>query len=127
WGNKPGQWTENTRARVSEEVQAVKHWVILRDAYEVFNHGFYDEQEITWFIDPPYEYNYAYKSPIQDYTQLGKLVTNLKGQRIICEAVCPKTGKIPSWLDFKPWAERITSRRKAGEHTHSKELICVLY
>ncbi len=26
WGNKPGQWTANTRARVSEEIHAVKHW-----------------------------------------------------------------------------------------------------
>jgi hypothetical protein len=26
WGNMPGQWTENTRARVAEQVCAVKHW-----------------------------------------------------------------------------------------------------
>jgi hypothetical protein len=26
WGNKPGQFTANTRARVAEEIHGVKHW-----------------------------------------------------------------------------------------------------
>lgn len=123
WGNSPGQWTANTRARVAEEVQAIKHWQVYQDASELFDL----KQEATWFIDPPYEYNYKYKSLVLDYTTLGERITRLNGQKIVCEAVCPKTGKVPEWLDFKPFGERITSRRKPGNNHHSKELICVMY
>ena len=120
WGNKPGQWTANTRARVAEEVQAVKHWHIRADGILYMSRGHWPS---TWFIDPPYKYNYTYKSDPIDYDTLAGLIRVLQGQKIVCEAACPKTGRIPDWLPFQPFGERITSRRKVGEHTHSRELI----
>jgi hypothetical protein len=54
WGNKPGQWTANTRARVSEEVSAVGHW-------HFWNEGEWPKIPATWFIDPPYQFNYQYR------------------------------------------------------------------
>lgn len=119
WGNKPGQWTANTRARVAEEVQAVKHWILRADGMRALS----DYHTATWFVDPPYQYNYQYKSAPIDYGELGRLVRAAQGQKIVCEAVCPKTGAVPTWLPFEPFGERITSRRKATENHHSKELI----
>jgi len=119
WGNKPGQWTVNTRARVASEFGAVTHWKV-RDNGLLALQG---PQEATWFIDPPYQYNYQYRQPAMDYAALAALVQSQPGQRIVCEAVCPKTGAIPDWLPFEPWGSRITSRRKSTNNHHSKELL----
>jgi len=118
WGNKPGQWTANTRARVSEEIGAIKHWVFDANAIQV-------EGPATWFIDPPYQYNYQYRSAPLDYNNLATTVGNLQGQVIACEAICPKTGATPNYLPFTFWQSRITSRRKENENHHSKELLWV--
>jgi len=122
WGNKPGQWTESTRARVSEEIGAIKHWTFVEGgAFETMTSGI----QATWFVDPPYQYNYDYKQRIEDYAHFANVVLELKGQVIACEAICPKTGKVPDYLPFKFWQSRITSRRKANENHHSKELLWV--
>ncbi len=121
WGNKPGQWTANTRARVSEEISAVKHWKFVRNwVAEMPN------KPATWFIDPPYQFNYGYRQPEWPearYEELGGICRALQGQVIVCEAECPKTGRRPNWLPFRSWGNRITSRRKTNEHHHSKELL----
>lgn len=130
WGNKPGQWTANTRARVASEVGAIKHWDIFDDGMLALRMaGILAEGHSgndTWFIDPPYLYNYQYRQAPLDYANLAALVHGVRGQRIVCEAMCPKTGRVPDWLPFVPWAERVTSRRKATQSHHSKELICIL-
>lgn len=119
WGDKPGQWTANTRARIAEQFAAVSHWKIGGiNGLLSFNNS-----ASTWFIDPPYEYNYKYGSSNIDYPTLGAQIKRCKGQLIVCEAVCPKTGAIPTYLPFQFWANRITSRRKVNENHHSKELI----
>ena len=116
WGNKPGQWTANTRARVAEELYAVKHWKVHRIGYGTPG---------TYFIDPPYFYNYRYRFADFDYRALTYDISVIpkKSQIIVCEAACQKTGKIPRWLKFKPFASRITSRRKKTENHHSKEYL----
>ena len=119
WGNKPGQWTANTRARVAEEVCAIKHWQFSHDAFSLMR----SRKEGTWFVDPMYEYNYQYKCAPINYGELSALVEDLRGQVIVCEAVCSKTGKVPNWLPFAPFAKTITSRRKKNENHHSSELI----
>jgi hypothetical protein len=134
WGNKPGQWTENTRARVASEVGAVKHWEVWNDGLEALRYigeqSFgHNAETVTLFVDPPYRWNYQYRqTPWTDenYADLKHLILAVPGQKIVCEAVCPKTGRVPDWLPFKPWAERVTSRRKVGQNHHSKELLCVL-
>ena len=119
WGNKPGQWTANTRARVAEELHAVKHWQVHRIAYKTPG---------TYFLDPPYLYNYRYrfkddfshKALVYDISTIPK-----KSQIIVCEAACQKTGRVPKYLPFKPFGSRITSRRKKTENHHSKEYLYV--
>lgn len=120
WGNKPGQWTANTRARVAEEFHAVKQWLVFRDACYAFAHS---STPATYFVDPPYQYNYQYRQKPIDYGHLAELIQQLNGQKIVCEAVCPKTDRVPTWLPFEFWGSRITSRRKAENNHHSKELI----
>lgn len=123
WGNKPGQWTANTRARVAEEVNAIKHWRFTKDGLSAMK-SIASVDVGTWFIDPMYQYNYQYRHKVgHDYAALGALVKTLPGQVIVCEAVCPKTGKIPAWLPFVHFRESVTSRRKATQNHHSKELI----
>lgn len=119
WGNKPGQWTANTRARVASEFGAVAHWQVRDDGLLALQ----EPQEACWFIDPPYLYNYAYRQPPLDYTALATLIRNQLGQRIVCEAVDPKTGAVPDWLPFREFGSRVTSRRKAENNHHSKELL----
>lgn len=123
WGNKPGQWTANTRSRVANECYLVKHWRIMSDYTEATE----STLEATWFIDPPYQFNYQYGNRPVDYMALAESVKRLNGQVIVCEAVCPKTGSVPQWLPFAQFASRVTSRRKEGCNTHSKELIYEQY
>jgi site-specific DNA-adenine methylase len=125
WGNKPGQWTANTRARVAEEIDAVKHWSFLNvNGCELLHRISTDPA--TWFIDPPYQFNYQYRNttPI-DYNALASRVRKLDGQVIVCEALCQKTDARPTWLPFVDFGSRITSRRKTENHHHSRELIYV--
>lgn len=117
WGNKPGQWTSNTRARVAEELYAVKHWKVRPTPYD---------ERATYFIDPPYQFNYRYRFKNDfDYQNLVEKIDLIpkRSQIIVCEAACQKTGRVPRWLKFKPFASRITSRRKKTENHHSKEYL----
>lgn len=118
WGHLPGQWTESTRARVAEEVYAIKHWRLDQPPAEKVG---------TWFIDPPYKYNYRYRRdlPPFDHQGLADMVRRIhpSSQIIVCEAACPKTGAIPQYLPFRPNHSSVTSRRKATQNHHSAELI----
>lgn len=115
WGNKPGQWTANTRARVAEQVTAIKHWTLAEPTFDVPG---------TYFIDPPYQYNYGYGFKDFDYQQLCALILKIPiGSRIIaCEAACQKTGRIPDYLPFVVSHRQVTSRRKISQSHHSAEL-----
>jgi site-specific DNA-adenine methylase len=121
WGDKPGQWTLNTRARVAAEFHAVRHWKFVSDGLTLLEGG--ADRSATWFIDPPYENNYKYSGWNVDYSTLAGLVKGLQGHVIVCEATCPKTGKFPSWLPFEDFRSTVTSRRKSTQNHHSRELI----
>jgi len=120
WGNKPGQWTENTRARVASEFRAIRHWVVYDDGLPILRTWI---REATWFVDPPYQYNYQYGGRPIDYQELAQMILSRKGQKIVCEAEDPTMGYVPTWLPFEYWGTRITSRRKTENHHHSKELL----
>lgn len=102
WGHLPGQWTNNARERVAHCVGLIRHW----------RFGTLESSEpATRFIDPPYQYNDGYGMPKIDYSALAKRILASKGQIIVCEATCPKTGKVPNWLPFTPFRKVITTRR----------------
>jgi hypothetical protein len=116
WGNKPGQWTENTRSRVAEELHGVKHWEVRRIA---------PDRPGTYFVDPPYLYNYRYGFKEFDHAALVQRISEIPSpsQIIVCEAMCPKTQRVPDYLPFTPFGLRVTSRRKKTENHHSKEYL----
>lgn len=120
WCNLPGQWTRNTRARVASEVNAIKHWKFSEPIS-------YIDEKITWFIDPPYIYNYRYSNmlPDFDYKSLVSFVEtiNSESQVIVCEAKRKDDGKIPDYLPFIESHSSVTSRRKTNQSHHSKEVI----
>lgn len=116
WGNKPGQWTESTRSRVAEQVRAIKHW-------RVVNHT--PLSPCTIFCDPSYEFNYQYGAAPIDYALLGADLLKreaLGSQVIACEAI-GKNGETPTYLPFRPSHRQVTSRRKAHQSHHSRELV----
>lgn len=119
WGNRPGQWTRNTRARIASEFQAVQHWTVFESADQTWSLT----EPATWFIDPPYRYNYQYRKAPIDYAGLAQQIAGLRGHVIVCEATCPKTGAVPDWLPFREYGDRITSRRRIQDRRYSKELV----
>lgn len=121
WGDKPGQWTANTRARVADQLGAVKHWRFLsNDGFEAFDAV---HEDATWFVDPPYQFNYAYGQPPIDYARLAASVLSRRDHVIVCEGACKKTGRVPTWLPFASFGMRVTSRRGADKHHHGLELL----
>jgi hypothetical protein len=121
WGNKPGQWTANTRARVASEFHQIKHWKVVEDGMTLL----VQDEPRTWFVDPPYQFNYQYRSEPLEYSDLASRIHNLRGQVIVCEAICQKTGERPTWLPFVDFRRTVTSRRKADANHHSRELVYV--
>ncbi len=122
WGHLPGQWTENTRARVAEEIGGVKHW-------EVREPILYVDVPATWFVDPPYLYNYRYRRDLKpfDYSALDSFIQTIDRRSLVicCEARHPKTGEVPAYLPFEASHESVTSRRKETQSHHSKELVFI--
>lgn len=120
WGNKPGQWTASTRSRLAEEVEAIKHWKLFTN-FDFNHHGV---SNATWFIDPPYQFNYNYGCKNFDFSKLAEFVNTLpdNNQIIACEAI-GKNGEVPNYLPFKFNHESVTSRRKESQSHHSKELV----
>lgn len=122
WGNLPGQWTENTRARVAEEHKAINHWKISESVNFI-------DTPATWFIDPPYIYNYRYRSTLPEFNfnALSSMVQTISkdSQVIVCEAKRKEDGKIPDYLPFVESHSSVTSRRKTTQSHHSKEVVYI--
>jgi hypothetical protein len=120
WGHLPGQFTASCRARIAEEIHAIKHWKFEPISWTVPG---------TYLADPPYIYNYRYGVKDFDFDDYAKKVLALPegSLAICCEAVCPKTSKVPNYLPFQPSHSQVTSRRKSNNNHHSRELVYVKY
>jgi len=90
-------WNESARYQLSHHVNKIKHWKVVFgscwDAFEEFKN-----QEVTWFIDPPYQGKkgkvYPCGSQDIEYAKLQKKCLQAKGQVIVCE------GEEADWLSF---------------------------
>ena len=70
----------------------IRHWVI-----ELGNYLDIENQDATWFIDPPYQKGGSeYKHSDINYLELAKYCKTRKGQVIACGSMSDK------WLDFYP-------------------------
>ena len=75
-----------------EQLYKIKHWEIIQGDYIDIQNN-----ECTWFIDPPYQYGgHAYKESNKniDFSKLADWVQNRQGQVICCE-------NNNDWLPFK--------------------------
>ncbi len=125
WGHLPGQWTHHTRARLAEEIYAIKHWRLVN--LTAFQWKFQDPA--SWFVDPPYLYNYRYSKslPAFDHLELARQVASIRRESlvIVCEALDKKTRAIPDYLPFEASHRSVTSRRKSSQSHHSSEALYV--
>jgi len=85
--------------KIANSLFKIRHWEIrLGDYSEVEN------QEATWFIDPPYQFagKYVHNSAAINFKDLGDWCKTRIGQVMVCD--CHGA----DWLDFKPFAEHTT-------------------
>lgn len=81
-----------TLGKIKRNLHKIKHWKILHKSYNEL-----DNEEATWFIDPPYQFGgHAYVENKINFTELGPWCKNRNGQVIVCE------NTKADWLPFKP-------------------------
>ncbi len=112
-GTRPNSyWGETVREIIAKQVNAIKHWHVLRESYEWFT---WDEQPdtdyVTWFIDPPYQKagkHYKCGSGDIDFANLAAFCKSRVGQVIVCENVGA------DWLPFRPFKNIAANRSATG-------------
>ncbi|KKK94773.1 hypothetical protein LCGC14_2679510, partial [marine sediment metagenome] len=83
-------WNEKKK-KIAEVVGRFNYWRVTRQSYKTI-----ENQEATWFIDPPYVYGgkfYRYNKI--DYKQLIRFCLEREGEVIVCE------NSKASWLPFE--------------------------
>lgn len=93
---KFNSWTR-TQKYVAENLYKIKHWKIMEGDYNQL-----ENEEATWFIDPPYFKGgiwYRHSNKQINYDELSKWCRSRKGQVIVCE------NSSATWLPFKPLVE----------------------
>jgi len=90
---KFNSWNK-TKLDISKNLYKIKHWKAYVGSYDVI-----ENDEATWYIDPPYFSGgiwYRHNNKHINYDELGKWCLSRKGQIIVCE------NDSATWLDFKP-------------------------
>jgi len=93
------------KKRTINYLPKIKHWIIKNQSFEEL-----DNQESTWFVDPPYINGGQYYRHSQiDYSLLCEWCKERKGQTIVCE----NDGAV--WLPFTPLKPMQGMRHKKTE------------
>ena len=86
-------WNRN-KPWIADNVYKIKHWIIKEgDFHDIEN------EEATWYIDPPYVNGgiyYRHNNKYLDYTELSEWCKSRMGQVIVCE------NTKADWLPFQP-------------------------
>lgn len=94
-GTLDGINVERELKRISKNLFKIKHWEIRVGSYEELQN-----EEATWFVDPPYQYGgqyqYKFNNKQIDFGHLSQWCRSRQGQTIVCE------NTKANWLDFKP-------------------------
>lgn len=83
-----------TRNRIANDLYKIKHWKLQLGDYKDL-----DNEDATWFIDPPYQiggHHYKESNKQIDFKSLAEWCKTRNGQSIVCE------NTKATWLDFKP-------------------------
>lgn len=76
---------------IASQLFKIRHWDIRHCSFSEI-----ENQQATWFIDPPYQVAYGehYAGETINYSQLGEWCKSREGQAIVCESVDA------TWLPF---------------------------
>jgi site-specific DNA-adenine methylase len=88
---------------VSKNLFKIKHWTIIHGSYQDL-----ENQQATWFIDPPYQFGgHEYKESNKkiDFQELAQWCQSRNGQVIVCE------NTKADWLDFRPIKDFIGTQK----------------
>jgi len=86
-------WGE-AKNRIANDLHKVKHWKAIECSYEDL-----ENEEATWFIDPPYKFGgewYVKSTKHIDFDKLADWCKTRNGHVIVCE------NTKADWLPFKP-------------------------
>lgn len=114
--SKGNFWGAVVRARVAEQVDAIKHWTVIEGSYEDA-----PDVEAHWFIDPPYcVAGKWYRFNDIDYGALAQWARARRGAVVVCEA------EGADWLPFSSFAAikaNPANQGDAAEKGYSNEVI----
>jgi len=102
-----GQAVETEKKRIASELHKIKHWKIMVGSYDEIQN-----QEATWFIDPPYQFGgeyYIKSNKHLNFDKLGEWCQSRSGQVIVCE------NTKATWLPFYPMRDMQGSQYKTTE------------
>jgi len=95
------------KQNIASNLYKIKHWKIIHGSYENL-----ENENVTWFIDPPYEYGgHSYKESNKnlDFNSLANWCKSRNGQVIVCE------NTKATWMNFIPVIQTKGSRFKTTE------------
>lgn len=104
---------ESELNKVAKNLYKIKHWEIKEGSYDEL-----ENEEATWFIDPPYQFggeHYVKNNKQIDFIALSDWCQNRNGQVIVCE------NTKANWLPFKPMINMKGCVHKTTEAIWSNE------
>jgi site-specific DNA-adenine methylase len=90
-------WGESARNKIARQIQHIRHWTISQKSFEEI-----ENENATWFIDPPYQNagrSYRHSSKNIDFQKLATWCKSRDGQVLVCE----NSGA--DWLPFSFFAD----------------------
>ena len=97
---------------IAENLHKIKHWDIRQGDFKDL-----ENEEATWFIDPPYQFGgeyYKFGNKNMNFKELGEWCMSRNGQVIVCE------NSKADWLDFEPLIEMRGNKFKTTECMYLK-------
>ena len=81
--------------QIAKQLFKIRHWQFTNVSYDEI-----ENQNATWFIDPPYqfggEHQYRFNNKTIDFVKLAEWCRARQGQIIVCE------NTKANWMEFKP-------------------------
>lgn len=104
WGEKGWAYS---RVWIADNIFKIKHWEIVQGSYE-----YLQNENATWFVDPPYQFggeHYKESTANIDFGKLSDWCKSRNGQVIVCE------NTKADWLDFKSMTDFCGAYSKTTE------------
>ena len=105
-------WTPALRARVANQVEQIRHWIVIEGDYTLA-----PDMQATWFVDPPYNNkagSYYVHSDV-DYADLASWCKSREGQVIVCENEGATWAPFQTFATFQPGINGQGSREVVWE------------